>query len=156
MAEENKTKKVQTSEPKLNDQMLIRREKLDKIRELGFEPYGQRFDWDHHAADIRKQAEELEKSEATVKIAGRLMIRRGQGKTAFCVLRDETGDIQLYFRRDELPENEWALFKLVDIGDILGIEGTVFTTHTGELTVRVAHFTMLSKSLRPLPENGTV
>ena len=152
MAEEKKTKKVQTSEPKLNDQMLIRREKLDKIRALGFEPYGQRFDWDHHAADIRKQAEELEKSEAAVKIAGRLMIRRGQGKTAFCVLRDETGDIQLYFRRDELPENEWALFKLVDIGDILGIEGTVFTTHTGELTVRVAHFTMLSKSLRPLPE----
>ena len=80
------------------------------------------------------------------------MIRRGQGKTAFCVLRDQSGDIQVYFKRDELPENEWALFKLVDIGDILGIEGTVFTTHTGELTVRVIHFTMLSKSLRPLPE----
>lgn len=82
------------------------------------------------------------------------MIRRGQGKTAFCVLRDQTGDIQVYFKRDELPENEWALFKLVDIGDILGIEGTVFTTHTGELTVRVLHFTMLSKSLRPLLKNG--
>lgn len=85
-----------------------------------------------------------------------MMIRRGQGKTAFCVIRDQSGDIQVYFKRDELSENEWALFKLVDIGDILGIEGTVFTTHTGELTVRVIHFTMLSKSLRPLPENGTV
>jgi lysyl-tRNA synthetase class 2 len=132
--------------------MLVRRQKLDKIRALGVEPYGQKFNWDHHAADIRRDAEELEKNETHVRIAGRIMIRRGQGKTAFCVLRDQSGDIQVYFKRDELPEKEWALFKLVDIGDILGIEGTVFTTHTGELTVRVLHFTMLSKSLRPLPE----
>lgn len=149
---ENKNQNTQHSGPKLNDQMIIRREKLDKIRALGVEPYGQKFEWDHHAADIRKEAEQLEKDETHVRIAGRIMIRRGQGKTAFCVLRDQTGDIQVYFKRDELPENEWALFKLVDIGDILGIEGTVFTTHTGELTVRVLHFTMLSKSLRPLPE----
>ncbi|MGN0955284.1 lysine--tRNA ligase [Dialister sp.] len=149
---ENKNQNKQQSGPKLNDQMLIRREKLEKIRALGVEPYGQRFDWDHHAADIRREAEQLEKEETHVRIAGRIMIRRGQGKTAFCVLRDQTGDIQVYFKRDELPEKEWALFKLVDIGDILGIEGTVFTTHTGELTVRVLHFTMLSKSLRPLPE----
>lgn len=149
---ENKNQNTQHSGPKLNDQMIIRREKLDKIRALGVEPYGQKFEWEHHAADIRKEAEQLEKDETHVRIAGRIMIRRGQGKTAFCVLRDQTGDIQVYFKRDELPENEWALFKLVDIGDILGIEGTVFTTHTGELTVRVLHFTMLSKSLRPLPE----
>lgn len=149
---DNKNQNKQHSGPKLNDQMLIRREKLEKIRALGVEPYGQKFDWDHHAADIRKEAETLEKEEIHVRIAGRIMIRRGQGKTAFCVLRDQSGDIQVYFKRDELPENEWALFKLVDIGDILGIEGTVFTTHTGELTVRVIHFTMLSKSLRPLPE----
>lgn len=149
---ENKNQNTQHSGPKLNDQMIIRREKLDKIRALGVEPYGQKFEWDHHAADIRNEAEQLEKDETHVRIAGRIMIRRGQGKTAFCVLRDQTGDIQVYFKRDELPENEWALFKLVDIGDILGIEGTVFTTHTGELTVRVLHFTMLSKSLRPLPE----
>lgn len=149
---ENKNQNTQHSGPKLNDQMIIRREKLDKIRALGVEPYGQKFEWDHHAADIRKEAEQLEKDETHVRIAGRIMIRRGQGKTAFCVIRDQSGDIQVYFKRDELPENEWALFKLVDIGDILGIEGTVFTTHTGELTVRVLHFTMLSKSLRPLPE----
>lgn len=149
---ENKNQNTQHSGPKLNDQMIIRREKLDKICALGVEPYGQKFEWDHHAADIRKEAEQLEKDETHVRIAGRIMIRRGQGKTAFCVLRDQTGDIQVYFKRDELPENEWALFKLVDIGDILGIEGTIFTTHTGELTVRVLHFTMLSKSLRPLPE----
>ena len=147
------TEKVnQNNGPKLNDQMLIRREKLEKIRALGVEPYGQKFDWDHHTSDIKANADELEKNETHVRIAGRIMIRRGQGKTAFCVLRDQMGDIQLYFRRDELPENEWALFKLVDLGDILGIEGTVFKTHTGELTIRVLHFTMLSKSLRPLPE----
>lgn len=146
------TEKTNQQGPKLNDQMLIRREKLDKIRALGVEPYGHKFTWDHHTADIRANAEDLEKNETRVRIAGRLMIRRGQGKTAFCVLRDQSGDIQIYFRRDELPEDEWALFKLVDIGDILGVEGTVFTTHTGELTVRVLHFEMLSKSLRPLPE----
>ncbi len=144
--------KNQNNGPKLNDQMLIRREKLEKIRALGVEPYGQKFDWDHHAKDIRENADQLEKEETHVRLAGRIMIRRGQGKTAFCVLRDQTGDMQLYFRKDELSENEWALFKLVDLGDILGVEGVVFKTHTGELTVRVVHFTMLSKSLRPLPE----
>ena len=152
MAENNQNKNVQTGGPKLNDQMIVRREKLDKIRALGVEPYGEKFEWDHHAADIRANAEELEKNETTVRIAGRIMIRRGAGKAAFAVLRDQTGDIQLYFRKDVLSEKEWDLWKLVDMGDILGIEGVVFTTHTGELTVRVHHFTMLSKSLRPLPE----
>lgn len=140
--------------PKLNDQMLIRREKLEKIRALGVEPYGQKFDYDHHASDIRKEAEELEKNETHVRLAGRIMIRRGQGKTAFCVLRDQSGDIQLYFRKDELPENEWALFKLVDLGDILGVEGVVFTTHTGELTVRVLHFTICPSRFVHCRKNG--
>ena len=139
-------------EEKLNDQMLIRRGKLEKIAALGFEPYGGRFDWTHHTNDILADAEALEKSEEHVKVAGRIMIIRGHGKTAFCKLRDEKGDIQLYFRKDALDEKEWNLFKLVDMGDILGVEGTVFTTHTGEVTVRVLSFTMLSKSLRPLPE----
>ncbi len=137
---------------KMNDQMLIRREKLAKIRELGIEPYGTRFPVTHHTTDIKKEAETLTGTETTVRLAGRIMIRRGQGKAAFCVLRDQEGDLQLYFRKDELSEADWALFKLVDIGDILGVEGTVFVTNTGELTVRVSHFTMLSKSLRVLPE----
>ncbi len=137
---------------KLNDQMIIRREKLEKIRALGIEPYGARFDVTYHAADVRKEADSLIERGASVRLAGRIMIRRGQGKAAFCVLRDQSGDMQVYFRRDELSETDWALFKLVDIGDILGIEGTVFVTNTGELTVRVSHFTMLSKSLRVLPE----
>ena len=137
---------------KLNDQMVIRREKLAKIRELGVEPYGARFLMTHHTTDIKKEAETLTGTETIVRLAGRIMIRRGQGKAAFCVLRDQEGDLQLYFRKDELSETDWALFKLVDIGDILGVEGIVFVTNTGELTVRVTHFTMLSKSLRVLPE----
>ena len=137
---------------KLNDQMVIRREKLAKIRELGVEPYGARFPVTHHTTDIKKEAEMLTGTDTIVRLAGRIMIRRGQGKAAFCVLRDQEGDLQLYFRKDELSETDWALFKLVDIGDILGVEGTVFVTNTGELTVRVTHFTMLSKSLRVLPE----
>ncbi len=144
--------KAQQGAFKLNDQMIIRREKLEKIRALGVDPYGARFDVTHHAADVRAESEKLTETGASVRMAGRIMIRRGQGKAAFCVLRDQSGDMQLYFRRDELSETEWALFKLVDIGDILGIEGTVFVTNTGELTVRVSHFTMLSKSLRVLPE----
>ena len=83
MAENNQNKNVQTSGPKLNDQMIVRREKLDKIRALGVEPYGEKFEWDHHAADIRANAEELEKNETTVRIAGRIMIRRGAGKASY-------------------------------------------------------------------------
>ena len=139
-------------EEKLNDQMLIRRGKLEKIAALGFEPYGGKYECTHHSEDIHANAAALEASEEHVKVAGRIMIIRGHGKTAFCTLRDEKGDIQLYFRKDTVSENEWNLFKLVDMGDILGVEGTVFTTHTGETTIRVLHFTMLSKSLRPLPE----
>lgn len=137
---------------KLNDQMLFRREKLEKIKELGFEPYGGRYECTCHTTDILDNAKTWEESEKTVKIAGRLMLIRGHGKTAFGVLRDEKGDVQVYFRKDTLSENEWALFKLMDLGDIIGIEGTVFVTHTGEVTVRVLHVAMLTKALRPLPE----
>lgn len=146
----NKVPKQQAGN--LNDQEIIRREKLDKIRELGISPFGQRFAWDHHVADIRANGAALEESQEHLRIAGRIMIIRGHGKAAFAVFRDKTGDIQLYFRKDQLTETEWKLFKLLDIGDIVGIEGDVFTTHTGELTVRVLSFTLLSKSLRPLPE----
>ena len=102
MAENNQNKNVQTSGPKLNDQMIVRREKLDKIRALGVEPYGEKFEWDHHAADIRANAEELEKNETTVRIAGRIMIRRGAGKAAFAVLRDQTGDPVILQKRRPL------------------------------------------------------
>ena len=139
-------------EEKLNDQMKVRREKMQEFIDAGVYPYGQKFDWDYHAQDVKARAEGLEKDNSVVRVAGRLMAIRRHGKTAFCVLRDLSGEIQLYFRKDILGEDSYALFKLLDIGDIVGVEGTVFTTHTGETTVRVEKWTLLSKSLRPLPE----
>ena len=107
MEEKKNVKNVQKKPAEnLNDQMLIRREKLQQIRDLGYAPFGQRFEWDHHTADIRNNAEALEASEEHVRIAGRIMIIRSHGKTAFCVLRDRTGDIQLYVRRDQVSETE--------------------------------------------------
>lgn len=143
---------MEMEEEKLNDQMKVRREKMQQFIDAGVYPFGQKFDWDHHTQEIKDQAETLEKEETFVRIAGRLMAIRRHGKTAFCVLRDITGEIQLYFRKDVLGEESYDLFKLLDIGDIVGVEGPVFTTHTGETTVRVEKWTLLSKSLRPLPE----
>lgn len=143
---------VSMDEEKLNDQMQVRREKMQQFIDAGVYPFGQKFEWDHHAQDIKDNAETLEKDETFVKAAGRLMAIRRHGKTAFCVLRDITGEVQLYFRKDVLGEDSYALFKLLDLGDIVGVEGPVFTTHTGETTIRVEKWTLLSKSLRPLPE----
>jgi len=140
------------AEEQLNDQMKIRRDKMKSLQEAGIYPFGEKFEWDHHAQEVKENAEDLEKSESKVRVAGRLMAIRRHGKTAFCVLRDITGEIQLYFRKDILGEESYNIFKLLDIGDIVGVEGTVFTTHTGETTVRVDDWKLLSKSLRPLPE----
>lgn len=139
-------------EEKLNDQMKVRREKMQEFIDAGVYPYGQKYNWDHHAQEVKDQAADLEKNEAAVSVAGRLMAIRRHGKTAFCVLRDLSGEVQLYFRKDVLGEDSYTLFKLLDIGDIIGVEGTVFVTHTGETTIRVEKWTLLSKSLRPLPE----
>jgi lysyl-tRNA synthetase class 2 len=125
---------------------------MQEFIDAGVYPYGQKYNWDHHAQEVKEQAADLEKSEAAVSVAGRLMAIRRHGKTAFCVLRDLSGEIQLYFRKDVLGEDSYTLFKLLDIGDIVGVEGTVFVTHTGETTIRVEKWTLLSKSLRPLPE----
>ena len=139
-------------EEKLNDQMKVRREKMQEFPDAGVYPFGQKYNWDHHAQEVKDDAVELEKNETVVSVAGRLMAIRRHGKTAFCVLRDLSGEIQLYFRKDVLGEESYNLFKLLDIGDIVGVEGTVFVTHTGETTIRVEKWTLLSKSLRPLPE----
>lgn len=152
MSDEMQKENLVIEEEKLNDQMKVRREKMQSFIDAGVYPFGQKFDWDHHAKELKDQAEALEKDETVVRIAGRLMAIRRHGKTAFCVLRDISGEIQLYFRKDILGEESYTLFKLLDIGDIVGVEGAVFTTHTGETTVRVEKWTLLSKSLRPLPE----
>lgn len=138
----------------LSEQEIVRREKLGKLRELGIDPYpAALYPVDHTSEQIKKGYEEGKK----VVIAGRLMSRRIQGKASFAELQDSAGRIQVYFNRDEVcPDDDKTKYnevykKLLDIGDIIGVEGTLFTTQVGERTVMVNDFTVLNKSLRPLP-----
>ena len=137
-----------------NELIKIRREKLQSFVERGIEPFGMRCEVTHHASDIRKEFGDIEGEvdAGEVSIAGRIMAIRGHGKAAFATLTDKSGSIQIYFKLDILGEEKYSEFKLLDIGDIIGLRGQVFKTKRGELTVRVEDFTLLAKSLRPLPE----
>lgn len=134
----------------LNDQMLVRREKLAQYEEDNIYPFGQRFVVQHKALQIKDEFRDFDGQ--PVVIAGRLMTIRSHGKTAFANLRDLSGDIQVYFRKDVMGEDDYKYVKMLDMGDIVGIEGHVFKTQKGEITVKVNKLTLLSKSLRPLPE----
>lgn len=134
----------------LNDQMLVRREKLAQYEEDNIYPFGQRFVVQHKALQIKDEFRDFDGQ--PVVIAGRLMTIRSHGKTAFANLRDLSGDIQVYFRKDVMGEENYKYVKMLDMGDIVGIEGHVFKTQKGEITVKVNKLTLLSKSLRPLPE----
>lgn len=147
MSEETKVQQVQED---LNDQMLVRRDKLAEYEADGVYPFGQRFVVNAHAKDIKDDFLNFENQ--PVVLAGRLMTIRSHGKTAFANIRDLSGDIQVYFRKDVLGEDEYKHVKMLDMGDIVGVEGHVFKTHMGEITVKVSKLTLLSKSLRPLPE----
>ena len=133
-----------------NEQMQIRLEKLNELKEKGITPFGGRFERTHYASDIKENAEELLEKEVT--IAGRLMAKRKMGKASFAQLQDYSGKIQIYARLNELGADSYELFKSLDIGDIIGIKGHVFRTHTEETTVWAKGLVLLSKSLRPLPE----
>ncbi len=149
MAEEN----IQTNAPEqdLSEILKVRREKLAALRAEGRDPFKEtRFDVSHHAQDIKDNFDELEGTEVTV--GGRLMSKRGMGKVSFCDLQDKSGRIQIYARKDEMDEEEYNRFKKYDIGDIVGVRGEVFRTQRGEMSVRAKEITLLSKSLRPLPE----
>ena len=125
---------------------------MHKIEEHGWKPFGYRFLYTHRAADIAAQFDELSEKETEVKMAGRIMAIRGHGKTCFMDMQDKTGRIQVYVRKDVIGEENYALIKLMDIGDTVGITGTAFRTHMGELSIKANSVEMLSKSLRPLPE----
>jgi lysyl-tRNA synthetase, class II len=131
--------------------IAARREKLAALRSRGIEPYAYSFDRTHHAADARRVLADGLDDGPPVKVAGRVVAWRAHGKTAFAHLSDVSGRIQLYFRRDTLGEERFELLDLLDLGDLLGVEGPVFRTKTGEPTIRVESFTLLAKSLRPLP-----
>ena len=147
---------MKETEPSLTEQARFRREKLEEIRGLGVDPYPYEFETDHHAEEIRRNPELLDGEEAErkrVRVAGRVMTRRIMGKAAFFNLQDESGTIQVYIRRDDVGTETYnTLFKkLIDLGDIVGVSGFVFTTRTGELTVHAEEFVLLTKTLRPLP-----
>jgi len=142
---------VPQAELPVSEQAQIRRDKLAALQAEGRDPFVQtKFDFNADSAAIKADYEGYEGK--VVRVAGRLMSKRGQGKVMFCDLQDCTGRIQLFVKIDELGEEEYARFKKNDIGDILGVEGEVFTTKSGEISIRASKVTLLSKSLLPLPE----
>ncbi|NLN06262.1 MAG: lysine--tRNA ligase [Firmicutes bacterium] len=134
----------------LNEHEQVRRQKLVKLQQMGIEPYGEKFPVTHHAADVIEQFADLEGQ--LVALAGRVMTVRAHGKATFANIQDESGQIQIYVRKDDVGEKAYAIFGLFDIGDIIGIEGIVFRTRRGEITVAAKRISLLAKSLHPLPE----
>lgn len=145
------------NELNLTEQELVRREKMKDLIEKGIDPFGQRFERTDNTQTIKDQfkektREELEEIKKTVKIAGRIMTKRRQGKIGFMHIQDKFGQLQIFLRFDTLGEEQYDLYKVSDIGDIVGIEGEVMKTQTGELSVKATVYTHLTKALRPLPE----
>ena len=139
------------TEQDLNEILRLRREKLAALKSAGNDPYTvTKYDFDSDSETIKNNYDGFEGK--TVKIAGRIMSRRIMGKASFVGLADCSGKIQLYVRRDDVGEEEYAAFKKWDIGDIIGVEGFVFKTQTGEISVHSTNISLLSKSLLPLPE----
>ena len=151
MAEKNKKDQTGEQEQDLSQILQVRRDKLAALQAAGKDPFQQtKFTVSAHAQEIKDHFEEMEGQPVT--IAGRLMSKRGMGKVSFCDLQDKSGRIQLYARKDEMDEADYNEFKKYDIGDLVGVEGEVFRTQRGEMSVRCKQVTLLSKSLRPLPE----
>lgn len=141
----------QTQQPQLSDLLQVRREKLDQLRQAGMDPFVQTsYPVDTHAKDITDHYDQYEGK--TVSLAGRMMSKRVMGKASFADLQDNSGRMQLFVGRDNLGTDAYQWFKKYDIGDIIGVKGEVFTTKTGQISVRVHEMTLLSKSLQPLPE----
>ena len=142
---------------KLTEQEIIRRQKMEELKAMGIDPFGHAYERTHKSGQIREEfgeltKEELEEKNVTVKIAGRIMTKRRQGKAGFMHIQDLDGKIQIYVRKDVLGEDAYEVFKKSDLGDIVGIEGKVMKTNHGELSVKAEVYTHLTKALRPLPE----
>ncbi len=141
----------------LNEHMQVRREKLETYTEQGIDPFGGKFERTGLADELIEKydqfsKEELEEKTDTVTIAGRMMTKRGKGKAGFAHIQDLSGQIQIYVRKDAIGEEAYEIFKTTDLGDIVGITGVMFKTKVGELSVKATEFSLLTKSLRPLPE----
>jgi lysyl-tRNA synthetase class 2 len=141
----------------LNEQQIIRREKAKALRDKGIDPFGQKYLRTHHSKDIHENYgaldhDSLESMQVSVSIAGRIMLKRGQGKAGFMHVKDRDGQIQVYVKEENVGSETYDLFKQADLGDIVGIEGILFRTKTNELTIKANTYTHLSKALRPLPD----
>ncbi len=147
---ENKTVETEQSGEELNELMQSRRDKLAAISAKGIEPFGRHYEATHHAQEVLDGFAELEGK--PVKVAGRIMAIRGHGKAGFANIRDMSGQIQLYLRQDVLGDEAYDIVHQFDLGDIIGAEGEVFRTRTGEISIKVSQFQFLTKALRPLPE----
>lgn len=144
------------SSQEINRLIQVRLEKLEKLRSLGVDPFGRKWEPTHCAEEIlaiagEKSKEELEALGLRVRVAGRMMTKRGHGKASFAHIQDRSGRIQIYVRWDRVGENEYKIFEMLDLGDIIGVEGEVLRTNRGEITVFADHVLLLTKSLRPLP-----
>jgi lysyl-tRNA synthetase class 2 len=145
------------SQEELNDQFLVRREKMNQMRENGIDPFGKRFDRTNLANELigeynSLENEVLEEKSISVTLAGRIMTKRGKGKAGFAHIQDLSGQIQIYVRMDAIGEEQYKVFTSADLGDIIGVTGVLFKTKTGELSIKVKDFVFLSKALRPLPD----
>ncbi|MFS0881676.1 lysine--tRNA ligase [Metabacillus niabensis] len=145
------------NQEELNDQLRVRREKLQNLQEKGLDPFGQRFERTHQTQDIidlydGQTKEELDEKEIPVTIAGRIMTKRGKGKAGFAHIQDLSGQIQIYVRKDAIGDEAYEIFNSADLGDIIGVTGNVFKTKVGELSIKVEKFELLTKALRPLPD----
>ena len=148
---EERNNQPQTAEPSLSEILQVRRDKLKALQDAGRNPFEQtRFARSAYSADIKEDFEAYDGK--TLQAAGRIMSKRGMGKAIFCDIQDDRGQIQLYVRKDAVTEQEFADFRKYDIGDIIGVSGYAFKTKTGEISIHVQQVTLLSKSLRPLPE----
>lgn len=145
------TQNTNVQEQDIHQLLKVKREKLANLQQAGKDPFQiTKYDVTHHSTDIKNNFEELEGK--TVRIAGRVMSKRVMGKASFCNVQDLPGNIQVYVARDSIGEESYADFKKYDVGDIVGIEGEVFKTKTGEISVHASQVTLLSKSLQILPE----
>ncbi|KAB2489541.1 lysine--tRNA ligase [Priestia endophytica] len=147
------------SQEELNDQLIVRREKMKELQEQGIDPFGKRFERSHSSNELLEAYDQFSKEElaekeeeTSISFAGRIMTKRGKGKAGFAHVQDLNGQIQIYVRKDSVGEEQYELFKNADIGDIVGIEGVMFKTKVGELSIKATSFTLLSKALRPLPD----
>ncbi len=151
MSEKRSNDPAQAPQENLSELLKVRREKLQQLQEAGRDPFTiTKYQVTHHAQEVKDKFDDLEGQQ--VRLAGRLMSKRGMGKVSFCDMQDKSGRIQLYARKDEMDEAVYQEFKKYDIGDLVGVEGEAFRTQRGEMSVRVKNVTLLSKSLLPLPE----